>query len=130
MDYKFTLDNVCETSNQEIIINFSKLSFQEFSSYWTLHKGFKELPPFNYDYDFMIVCKFIDYFINKFTNTISYLGINLSIVDLLKIEAFEIFQNLAKYNENDKKYLDGIDNPDCLDRKIIKTYLNDNGINF
>ena len=132
MDYKFTLENVYGSSNKEIIINFSKLSFQEFSSYWILQEGFKKLPPFNYDYNLLIVCKFIDYFINKFKNNniILHLDIELSIVDLLKVEAYEILKNLGKYNENDKKYLDGIDNPEYLDRKIIKTYLNDNGINF
>ena len=132
-DYSFALNDI---SNNEIIVNFSKLTFEEFSSYWRLHKGFRELAPFNYDYDMTILCKFINYFVYKYTHItgFSYLGINPSIVDYLKIEAYEIFENLAKYSDDDKKYFENIrteiDNKEIdissknkAFRKIIKFYL-------
>ena len=135
--------NIHNIHNNDIIVNFSKLSFEEFSRYWMLQKGFKELPIFNYDYDIKIICKFIDYFVNKYRNKtgISYLGINPSIVDFLKLETYEIFENLAKYNDNNNKYFENIkkevnDNTDSnidsnkMFRNIIKNYLEDNHIVF
>ena len=114
---------------KEITINFSKLSFEEFSKYWKC-QAFKELTPFKCDYDFIIFCKFIDNFTNKYSNHIgfSYLGINPSVVDFLKAEAYEIFTKLVEYFPNDMKYLpDGYEN---VSRDSIKKYLIENGLNF
>ena len=112
--------------SKDIIINFSKLSFEEFAKYWKC-KEFRDLSPFNYDYDFIIFCKFINNFIAKYSNRIgySYLGLNPSIVDFLKIEAFEIFTSLVKYFPKDIKYISS--SYQTISRDSIKNYLVDNG---
>lgn len=112
--------------SKDIIINFSKLTFEEFAKYWKC-KGFRDLSPFNYDYDFIIFCKFINNFIAKYSNGIgySYLGLNPSIVDFLKIEAFEIFTELVEYFPSDIKYISS--NYQTISRESIKKYLLDNG---
>ena len=117
------------SSNKQITINFSKLTFEEFVRFWK-YKGFKELPPFNYDYDFIIFCKFINYFIEKYNNGIghSHLGLNPSIVDFLKVEAFEIFSTLVKYFPCDNKYLSS--GYQTVSRESIKKYLIENGCSF
>jgi hypothetical protein len=116
-------------TSQDININFSKLTFEEFAKYWNC-KEFRDLPPFNYDYDFIIFCKFIDNFIKKYSNGIgySYLGLNPSIVDFLKVEALEIFTTLANYFIRDKKYLS--DDYKTVSRDSIKKYLLENGNNL
>jgi hypothetical protein len=116
-------------SNKEITINFSKLSFEDFAKYWKCQE-FKELAPFNYDYDFIIFCKFIDNFINKYSNGVgySYIGLNPSIVDFLKVEAHEIFIKLAKYFHRDSKYL--TDDYKTVSRDTIKKYLIENNVNL
>ena len=83
----------------EMLINFKDLSFEEFARYWKLYKGFRDLQPFNYGYDIEILNKFITNFINKYNDRegYSYLGINPSIIDFLKLEAFDIFNTLAHY---------------------------------
>ena len=116
-------------SGRNIVVNFTKLSFDDFAKYWK-YKEFKSLSPFNYDYDFIIFCKFIDNFIAKYTNRIgiSYLGINPSIVDFLKIEAYEIFTNMIKYFPSDIKYLSF--DAQTVTRESIKQYLVDNGVSL
>jgi hypothetical protein len=128
INYKEHTSNKFETI-KEITINFSKLSFEEFAKYWKC-QAFKELTPFNCDYDFIIFCKFIDNFTNKYSigTGYSFVGINPSIVDFLKAEAYEIFTKLAQYFPNDMKYLpDGYEN---VSRDSIKKYLIENGLNF
>lgn len=133
MDYKFNKDKFTifgKVSNEpSITVNLSTLNFEDFSNYWH-HKEFKELPPFNYEYDTMIINKFINYFINKYKyhTRVSFLGLNPSIVDFIKLEAFEILSNLGTYFPNDLEYLPII--AEDLDRKTIKTYLANNGITF
>lgn len=115
---------------KEIIVNFSKLSFSELSTIWREHKNFRELDIFKYGYDNLVFNKFIDYFTNKYTYGVgfSYLGLKPSIVDFLKLEAYEIFCNLSKYFPNDAKYLSS--SADTVSRESIKQYLVENGIVF
>jgi len=125
-DFKIKCEIGMLNAKKTINFNFSKLSFFDFTTYWG-YKGFRELDIFRYGYDNIIFYKFIDYFIKKY-NTIlgcSYLGLNPSIVDLLKIEAFEIFTTLAKYFTNDVKYLSP--NAEIISVKSIKMYLEENG---
>ena len=134
IDYTFTIndgelnfDRITSGSfNREITINFSKLTFEEFAKFWK-YKGFRDLPPFNYDYDFIIFCKFINYFIKKYFDSVGYshLGLNPSIVDFLKLEAFEIFSILEKYFPSDMKYFSFEDQ--TVSRESIKKYLIENG---
>ena len=125
INYKEITSNRFETS-KDIIVNFSKLSFEEFAKYWKC-KECRELPPFNCDYDFIIFCKFIDNFIRKYSNSIgySYVGLNPSIVDFLKVEAFEIFNTLVKYFHDDMKYMTS--SYQTVSRDSIKQYLINNG---
>ena len=119
-----------DIAGKDIVVNFTKMSFEDFSKYWK-YKEFKELTPFKYDYDFIIFCKFIDNFIAKYTNKIgvSYLGLNPSIVDFLKVEALEIFNILSKYFPSDMKYLPlNYESVSSVTRESIKQYLIDNGV--
>ncbi len=113
-----------------MLINFKDLSFEEFARYWKLYKGFRDLQPFNYGYDIEILNKFITNFINKYNDRegYSYLGINPSIIDFLKLEAFEIFNTLAHYFPKDSKYCSDI--PENITRNSIKEYLFENGVSF
>ena len=114
----------------EMLINFKDLSFEEFARYWKLYKGFRDLQPFNYGYDIEILNKFITNFINKYNDRegYSYLGINPSIIDFLKLEAFDIFNTLAHYFPKDSKYCSDI--PENINRNSIKEYLFENGVSF
>ena len=117
-------------AGRNVIVNFTRLSFEDFAKYWR-YKEFKALAPFNYDYDFIIFCKFIDNFIAKYTNRIgvSYLGLNPSIVDFLKAETYEIFNSLTKYFPSDMKYLPlNYESVSSVSRESIKQYLIDNGV--
>ena len=112
-------------SSKEIGFNFKTLSFEEFTKYWK-YKGFRELFPFSQGYDYILLCQFINYFIDKYTNKIgiSFLGLNPSIVDFLKFEAFEIMSSLVNYFPDDIKYVSSSCKP--ISRESIKHYLVDN----
>jgi hypothetical protein len=117
-------------SNKTITANMSKLSFFEFASYWKINKNFRNLIIFNNGFDIEIINKFIDNFVNKYINKegLSYLGINPSIVDILKLEAFEIFSIIIKYFPNDSKYISDI--PSNIQRNLIREYLIENDVKF
>lgn len=121
-----------QSSNQpkQLVIKFSKLSFEEFATLWKKNKNFRELDMFKYCYNNLIFNKFINYFTNKYTNKegFSYLGLNPSIVDFIKIEAYEIFHNLSKYFIINDKYL--APSADMVSMDFIKQYLAENEISF
>ena len=121
---------ISSTSNKTITVNMSKLSFFEFASYWKINKNFRNLTIFNSGFDIEIINKFIDNFVNKYINKqgLSYLGINPSVVDILKIEAFEIFTTLIEYFPSDKKYISDI--PSNIQRNLIREYLVENDVKF
>ena len=77
---------------------------------------------------FFLEKKIIRILSNSYILGISYLGLNPSIVDLLKIEAFEIFTTLDKYFTIDVKYL--TPNAELISVKDIKMYLEENGYNL
>lgn len=108
IDYQFKGFDIHTKNDKLFTVNFSKITFEDFARYWKLYEGFRSLPLF-YDYNIFMVKKFIEYFINKYTyrTGVSYLGINPSIVDFLKIEAFEIFDNLKRYFK--KVFVDNVD---------------------
>ena len=124
IDYKFNTNESTSTNVKSVTVNLSKLSFEDFVSYWK-HKEFKELPVFN-TYDIIIIRNFIDYFLYKYTNItgLSYLGLNPSIIDYLKVEAYSIFTELGIHFPNDCKY--SLSPANDLKRNDIKTYLNEN----
>jgi hypothetical protein len=132
IDYQFdgSISGVCSAANKSITVNLSKINFEDFARYWKLYKTFTELPPFNYEYDRLIIHKFIDYFCNKYTNKtdISYLGIAPSIVDFIKLETFEIFKILVEYFPENTKYM--VHSPEGFQRHTIINYLTDNGVLF
>ena len=125
-----TFNDISSTSNKTITVNMSKLSFFEFASYWKINKNFRNLTIFNSGFDIEIINKFIDNFVNKYINKqgLSYLGINPSVVDILKIEAFEIFTTLIEYFPSDKKYISDI--PSNIQRNLIREYLVENDVKF
>ena len=53
------MDHYQDGLENEMLINFKDLSFEEFARYWKLYKGFRDLQPFNYGYDIEILNKFI-----------------------------------------------------------------------
>lgn len=123
--------NLVET-NKTIIINISKLGFDEFATYWInpQYSNFKELSVFKYDYDYIIIKKYITKFLLKYINHegISYLGLNPSIIDIIKYETFEIFKFLGKYFPEYMKYVP--DNSSNISRVMIKDFLNENDVIF
>ena len=112
-------------SSKEIEFNFKILSFEEFAKYWK-YKGFRELFPFSQGYDYILLCQFINYFIEKYSTKIglSFLGLNPSIVDFLKFEAFEMMSSLVNYFPDDIKYVSS--SCETISRESIKHYLVDN----
>lgn len=122
--------NSLSPSNKTITVNMNKLSFFEFANYWKINKNFRNLIIFNNGFDIEIINKFIDNFVNKYINKegLSYLGINPSIVDILKLEAFEIFSILIKYFPSDSKYISDI--PSNIQRNLIREYLIENDVKF
>ena len=133
-DYTFNnnyeYDLSLNISKKEMVVNFSKLSFEDFASYWIKYKDFRELSLFKHCYDNFIFNKFINYFIKKYFYGVgySYLGINPSIIDFIKIEACEIFNTLSKYFYNDIKYLK--EDSKLITRESIKQYLEENMVNL
>ena len=132
LDYQFdgSISGVCSASNKSITVNLSTINFEDFARYWKLYKAFRDLSLFNFEYDKLIIHKFIDYFCNKYTNKtgLSYLGITPSIVDFIKLEAFEIFKILIEYFPENTKYM--VHNHESFQRHAIKSYLDDNGVVF
>ena len=128
LDFTFSASGASGSSN-EITFNFKTLSFEDFCKFWK-YKGFRDLFPFSQGYDYIIFCKFINNFIAKYINKVgvSYLGLNPSIVDFLKFEAFEIFTNLVKYVPSDIKYL--ASSCETISRESINNYLIENGCNL
>lgn len=127
-NYEYNLS--LNISKKEIVVNFSKLSFEDFATYWLKYKEFRELSLFKHCYDNFIFNKFINYFIKKYFYGVgySYLGINPSIIDFIKIEACEIFNTLSKYFYNDIKYLK--EDSKLITRESIKQYLEENMVNL
>ena len=126
LDYTFS-----RVFGSSVTVNFSKMSFEEFANNWKFHKGFRDLQLLNFGYDVILIHKFIDYFTDKYNDRegYSYVGINPSIIDFLKVEAYEIFQKLGKYfPDSNEKYLYNVENAGALKRESIKQYMLDNGV--
>ena len=122
------LDNNLDTL-QTININFKdpEFNFNEFANYWKNSKSFRNLNLFNYDGEPIIIKKYISNFVIKYINAkdISYLGFNPKIVDLIKLEVFEIFTNLGYYFPTDIKYVPN--SAENISRDKLRDYLILNG---
>lgn len=86
-----------------IKINFNTVSFQLFALYWNSYKTFRDMvlevmdPYFKHN-----IKKFIDIVVKKYDSHSNQFLVRYNIVDILKIEAFEIFKLLDKYFPKDK----------------------------
>jgi hypothetical protein len=86
-----------------IKINFNTVSFQLFALYWNSYKTFRDMvlevmdPYFKHN-----IKKFIDIVVKKYDGHSNQFLVRYNIVDILKIEAFEIFKLLDKYFPEDK----------------------------
>lgn len=86
-----------------IKINFNTVSFQLFALYWNSYKTFRDMvlevmdPYFKHN-----IKKFIDIVVKKYDSHSNQFLVRYNIVDILKIEAFEIFKLLDKYFPEDK----------------------------
>ena len=86
-----------------IKINFNTVSFQLFALYWNSYKTFRDMvlevmdPYFKHN-----IKKFIDIVVKKYDGHSNQFLVRYNIVDILKIEAFEIFKLLDKYFPKDK----------------------------
>ena len=136
-DYKIKNKNInsansANSANSDSTINFSNpnFSFSDFASYWKNNDDFRCLSLFDYDSNPIILKKYITYFVNKYHNITgtSYLGLNPSIVDYIKLEAFEIIKTLEYYYPNDIKYVTDV--AANITRNNIRDYLTNNGHYF
>ena len=102
-DFEFENPHPHYTGFDVVKINFNTESFQTFALYWHSHKEFKNMflevmdPYFKHN-----IKKFIDIVVKKFHNHPNMHLNKYNIVDILKIEAFEIFKLLDKYFPKDK----------------------------
>ena len=91
------------TEPDMIKINFNTVSFQLFALYWNSYKTFRDMvlevmdPYFKHN-----IKKFIDIVVKKYDGHSNQFMVRYNIVDILKIEAFEIFKLLDKYFPKDK----------------------------
>ena len=115
-------------SKNIIYIKFCELSFIDFINYWKNYTAFSDFilstVDFYYKYNLKI---YIDKFIIKYENKGKY----LTIVEALKIDAEQIFQNLLKYCKNDSQYIiENIKSIESIERKHILDYLQFNNIHL
>ena len=113
------------TEPDMIKINFNTVSFQLFALYWNSYKTFRDMvlevmdPYFKHN-----IKKFIDIVVKKYDGHSNQFLVRYNIVDILKIEAFEIFKLLDKYFPNDKITFTTTENiislPDIAE--YVKTY--------
>jgi hypothetical protein len=102
-EYEFQNPHPHYTGFDLVKFNFNTESFLIFASYWHSHKEFRNMvlevmdPYFKYN-----IKKFIDILVKKFHNHPTMHLNKYNIVDILKIEAFEIFKLLNKYFPEDK----------------------------
>ena len=128
-DYKFmSRANPSSSVCKEMIANFNRMSIDEFVTNWKYQPNFRMLSPFTYGYDTIILNKYIDYFTRKYENHtgISYLGVNPTIVDVLKLESHNIFRNLAKYFPESRQFLSP--ERETMERTSLKAYMELNGL--
>ena len=86
-----------------IKINFNTVSFQTFALYWHSYKTFRDMVLKSMDSYFKYnIKKFIDIVMKKYDSHSNQFLVRYNIVDILKIEAFEIFKLLDKYFPKDK----------------------------
>lgn len=124
-DYEFQNPYPHYTGFDLVKINFNTESFQIFALYWHSHKEFRNMvlevmdPYFKYN-----IKKFIDILVKKFHNHPKMHLNKYNIVDILKVEAFEIFKLLDKYFPEDKITFATTENsislPDIAE--YVKTY--------
>jgi hypothetical protein len=122
-------DNNSDNNTKNIIyIKFCDLSFIDFIKYWKMYGAFSDFilstVDFYYKYNFKI---YVDKFIMKYENKEN----SVSIVDALKIDAYQIFQNLLNYCKYDREYIiENIKSIESIERKHIMDYLKFNNIHL
>jgi len=132
-------------SSKIITVNFNNcdFTFSLFAEYWNKYQEFRNLAIFNpgWKIDELIIHKYITFLVVKYTNItgISYLGLDPDIMDIVILEAREIFKTLSMFFPENQKYYDviklsnsGLDtdslDTDCLDTECDRFSMDNNTI--
>ena len=104
-EYEFLFPDANNVESPIVKLNLNTMSFKQFASYWTSYETFRSKilaimdPYFKYN-----IKKFIDMLVIKDIKSLNYYPNILcyTILDVIKIEAVEIFTLLKKYFPEDK----------------------------